>query len=498
MADFAAGLPLSLALRQARERLQGLESQFPTATWLPVLFQNSAMLAPTWQSLQQHPEPPRPLWLRLLLPLGIGTAAAAVAIALRLLGLLQPAELALFDHWLRSRPAELPDGRIVVVEASAADLDRELPGDLQSGQSLSDKTQEQLLEKLLAYEPAFIGWDIYRNFKTERPRLEQRLAETDNLITICKFADPDPKATAFKGYVQAPEIPESDLPTRVGFSDGPEDPDRKHRIQLLYSDPDSTCPARYSLSSILGFSYLQKTEGIELAETSAQDGYTWRWGNVAIAPIGGTGTGKFNQFQPYGPYARADVRGHQIWLNYRSSHPSGDSKRKASPIETFKRFTVADVLEGKPAKTEIENKIVLVGITGTGLTFTGADMATTPFRDQNGAALAIPGVYIQAQMTSQIISAALDGRKLLRALPWALDLLLVWIAVLPLLAFLYSRSPKWFSIAIAIEILLLYGIAWATFTALGLYLPWIPASLALILGGVASERLNFAKERPAK
>jgi len=40
---------LYLAMRNAREKLQELEDEFPAASWLPVIFQNPAVLAPTWQ-----------------------------------------------------------------------------------------------------------------------------------------------------------------------------------------------------------------------------------------------------------------------------------------------------------------------------------------------------------------------------------------------------------------------------------------------------------------
>lgn len=49
---FARGLPLHEAVREGRERLQGLESQFPFATWLPVLCQNPASRPLNWESLK--------------------------------------------------------------------------------------------------------------------------------------------------------------------------------------------------------------------------------------------------------------------------------------------------------------------------------------------------------------------------------------------------------------------------------------------------------------
>ncbi len=48
---FARGESLYLAVREARERLQGIEDNFPCATWLPVLCQNPAETPPTWQDL---------------------------------------------------------------------------------------------------------------------------------------------------------------------------------------------------------------------------------------------------------------------------------------------------------------------------------------------------------------------------------------------------------------------------------------------------------------
>ncbi len=42
LAEFSSGRSLYAAVRSARERLQGLEAEFPCATWLPVIFQNPA------------------------------------------------------------------------------------------------------------------------------------------------------------------------------------------------------------------------------------------------------------------------------------------------------------------------------------------------------------------------------------------------------------------------------------------------------------------------
>ncbi|MGB3237829.1 MAG: CHAT domain-containing protein [Geitlerinemataceae cyanobacterium] len=47
---FSGGRSFYLAVREAREKLQGLEDKFPCATWLPTIFQNPAETPPTWSN----------------------------------------------------------------------------------------------------------------------------------------------------------------------------------------------------------------------------------------------------------------------------------------------------------------------------------------------------------------------------------------------------------------------------------------------------------------
>ncbi|MGK7914779.1 MAG: substrate-binding domain-containing protein, partial [Prochloraceae cyanobacterium] len=49
--SFAQGATLYQAVRWARERLKGLESEIPGASWLPVICQNPAVVPPTWSDL---------------------------------------------------------------------------------------------------------------------------------------------------------------------------------------------------------------------------------------------------------------------------------------------------------------------------------------------------------------------------------------------------------------------------------------------------------------
>ncbi|NMG08475.1 CHAT domain-containing protein [Brasilonema sp. UFV-L1] len=55
---FADGKSFYLAVREAREQLQGLENEFPGASWLPVICQNPAELPPRWIDLGGTPRSP--------------------------------------------------------------------------------------------------------------------------------------------------------------------------------------------------------------------------------------------------------------------------------------------------------------------------------------------------------------------------------------------------------------------------------------------------------
>jgi hypothetical protein len=110
--------------------MQGLEDEFPCASWLPVIYQNPAAVPLTWlqsPELQQNfplynrfpqPFPPgvagEPSWL----PVGWLQLSAGGAIA----G--SPAKLGVkkLRSTPRQRPSELPDARILLVGADEEDI----------------------------------------------------------------------------------------------------------------------------------------------------------------------------------------------------------------------------------------------------------------------------------------------------------------------------------------------------------------------------------------
>ena len=54
LTDFSQGKHFYLAVREARERLQGLEGKYPGASWQPIIVQNPGIILPTWLSLMEN------------------------------------------------------------------------------------------------------------------------------------------------------------------------------------------------------------------------------------------------------------------------------------------------------------------------------------------------------------------------------------------------------------------------------------------------------------
>ncbi|NJL79637.1 MAG: CHAT domain-containing protein [Richelia sp. SM2_1_7] len=130
-----------LAVREAGERLQGLEAEFPCASWLPVICQNPTVAPLGWSNSTKKPK--KSNYARLspnkILPV-IFSMSFAIATAIsgaRYLGLLQNWELAAFDYMIVKRPDEGKDQRILIVEITEADVQSQ-SAEQRRGASLSD------------------------------------------------------------------------------------------------------------------------------------------------------------------------------------------------------------------------------------------------------------------------------------------------------------------------------------------------------------------------
>jgi len=461
---FASGESFYQAVRHARERLQGLEDKFPCATWLPVICQNPAEVPPTWQEmmgivklqpLESPPSPPSPppRFARVLFSSMVMTALVC---GFRFFGLMQTQELQAFDQMMRSRPIlrdEGPDSRLLVVTIDDGDLaDQRRNGESLNRSSLSDKSLNRLLEKLQMYKPLAIGLDIYREFPAEPQNLITRLKETKNLIGVCKGGY---EAINNNGTEPPPEIPKE----RLGFSDFISDSDERDpngvvRRFLLFMNQEATslCPASYALSVRLAFQYLATTKGIQPKFTSDGD---LQLGSTIFHRLG----------SHIGGYQGIDANGGQILLNYRSS------------MNIAEQVTLRQFLSGQINPSAVKDRIVLIGVTAKG---DFRDEWSTPYGTQLDQQLS--GVLVHAHMTSQILSAVLDQRPLLRT--WSPWVEVVWIwgwSVVGGVFVWQMRSPLQFMLLVVGVISgVLYVLCFGLLIQ-GYWVPFVPSAIALVM-----------------
>lgn len=458
---FARGDSSYLAVREARERLQGLENQFPCATWLPVICQNPAQIPLTWSKLCVNADNAtassdkithfrslrilNKLGLSFILPISL--IITALLMGIRYLGVLQPLELKAFDQLMQMRPLEKPDSRLLVVTITEENV-RSQQSEKPRG-SLSDKYLAQLLAKLEPHQPAVIGLDIYRDYPVEKsyPELAKRMQTSDRLVTVCKVSNPQ---TGKSGVAPPPEVSQDNL----GFSDIVLDEDnvvRRHNLALT-PPISSPCHASYALSVQLALRYLYN-KGIKLQFTSLG---AWQLGKLKFKPLEAHA----------GAYQGIDALGHQILLNYRFS---------PSPQAIAPKITLGQLLEAKLNTAAVKDRIILIGTTAESF----RDYSLTPYTIQ-GKPQTIPGVILQAQMVSQLLSAALDGRPLLWS--WSIWGETIWVwgwSVIGGLIAWYVRRPSYLLLGVGVGFLVLYGSAIVLLSLLGCLIPLVPTALVL-------------------
>lgn len=480
---FAAGESLYLAERHARERLQGLEHQFPCASWLPIIYQHPLVTPPDWFSLRGNTaqatapadlvyisRPPSPqistrkrLVMSNLQVLGLSLSVALLVMIVRFVGLLQPLELNAYDHLMRSRPIETIDDRILVVEVTQDDVNQ------RGGYPLDDATLAQAVDILQPFSPVAIALDMHRH----RPRgngrqaLIQQFQRHPNLFTVCAFDQPD------QDYAPPPELSPDQLITQVGFSNlvidaNPAQPltvssigqlvpidGSAVRRHLLSYEPDlaptrSPCITPYSLSFQLGHRFMQAKGIAPIVVTGRDD---WKLGSVVFHPLPHRFSG----------YQSLEGDSTQIMLNYRTAQPG-------------QKVSLNQVLQGDVNADIVTDRIVLVGYTAS----VARDAVETPLGSMSG-------VWVHAHMVSQLLSSVLDGRPLIWALPhwralqWGDGLwIIIWSLISGLLARRLLRSPILVGLMIAGLVGGLYYICLMALNQGG-WLPIIPTAMSVFL-----------------
>jgi CHASE2 domain-containing sensor protein len=475
LSAFAGGQSLYLAEREARLRLQGLEDEFPGASWLPAIFQNPATEPFTWCRDRPTHKPDRSLQTVLLVSL----AVTSLIIGVRQLGILQPWELQAFDRFMQLRTQEKQDSRLLIVTVTEEDF--QLPEQKLRKGSLSDLALTRLLKKLVPMKPRAIGLDIYRDFpvSSHQKELSNYLNRNDNFFAICKASD---RQSGQPGISPPPEVP----PERLGFSDIIKDSDgilRRHLI-AIQPVPTSPCTTPYALSAQLAFQYLAK-EGFTAKYTATGE---LQLGNVIFkrlpAPRKESLTNAFFEYlQAHrGAYQQVDAWGYQILLNYRSHR---------SPEELAPTVTLKQVLAGEIDPATVSDRIVLIGVTAP----SANDLLSTPYSTGGETHHQMPGVIAQAQMVSQILSAVLEGRPLLSVWAFWQEILWIWSWSLVGGIVVWRCRPQRYLVLVGGVVV---GILWVFSLGLfvqGLWIPFVPSVLAV---GLTGGSLIFYWARPQK
>jgi adenylate cyclase len=388
-------------------------------------------------------------WLRRPASIGIGIGLIAfMAIAgLRLVGALQPMELAAYDLYLNSRNnAAWREDRVAVVLINDDDIRR------QGRWPLPDNTLADVVQKLAAAQPSAIGFDLYRDLPVApgTEHFEQVVTANGQVYFVMKFGGRNTARVS-----APPSLANSD---RVGFADLLVDPGGFVRRGLLFLDDGKT--VGYAFALRLALPYLAE-HGITPAAGHPNPD-DMRLGAVTLHPM------EAND----GPYVRADAAGYQFPLDYKGG------------ASAFRTFSLTDVLEGRVPAEALRERIVLVGVSADSV----KDFFLTPFNQRHTDLAGTPGVLVHAHAVSQLLRAGLDGESPLTFVPtWAGYLgMLVWSLVAVATA-LRVRVLTVFAVLAALETLALMGGSYAAFLA-GWWIPVVP--LALV--GVASASLSIA------
>lgn len=377
---------------------------------------------------------------------GVAIATPSVTLLVflvRAAGLLQAWEWQAYDQLMRWRPSA-SDDRIVIVGIDEADV-RDF------GQAiLPDGVYAEVIDTIADSEPRAIGLDIYRNVPVApgTAQLEETLRTTLNVIGVRKVAgeadreltEGNPVLTEL-GQIGANDIVvDADNTVRRGFlqinaATGEQLPSFALYLALLYLDADGV--------------------GVEMLDADR-----WQLGEAVFSPF------ETND----GGYVRTDAGGYQTLINYR-----GGSK-------LFKTVPLRQVLSGEVEGEVFRDRIVLIGSTGRSF----KDYFYVP---HSSDLLSLPdpmaGVEIHANITSQIISAALEGRPLIRSWPEAIEGLwiFVWATLGAALTWQFrnpsKRLPVEMIISLSLASIVLAALAFGAFL-IGWWIPIVPPMLALV------------------
>jgi CHASE2 domain-containing sensor protein/two-component sensor histidine kinase len=382
---------------------------------------------------------------------GIGVLPGLLMIGLvvcaRLTGLLQVVELRTLDLFLRWRPTEPIDERIVIVRIDRSDVQAI------GNYPIPDEEIAQLLERLQQYTPAAIGLNIRREVPVEpgHAQLQAVFAAHETFIAIERVLPPKIRP------------PRGLNPAQVGFDDYPYDADLSVRRQYLGIPTDEGY--KFSLSLRLADAYLKQkgfTLGNGLRDENAMRFYSEEMGSTELPLV----------YTHSGSYVGIDDGGVQVLLNYRSNP------------HAFRTLSLQDIKTNNFDPDWLRDRIIIIGLTDPDFS---DKVKVFAISDRDLSDQRISGVEFQAHAVSQITSAVLDGRPLLKSWYDFAEYLwiIAWGGVSIYFSYRRQRSPVQHFVELILVGLSLLGTSAILLLVWGWWIPIIPPLLALALGDVA-------------
>ncbi|PAX51248.1 CHASE2 domain-containing protein, partial [Brunnivagina elsteri] len=369
-----------------------------------------------------------------------------------MLGCFQLLEWSVLEQFFAIRPQITIDERILIVTVDEEDITK-------SGKPvIPDGVLADAIKKINNKKPAAIGMDFYRDLPVQpgHPELVEVMKGTPNLIGVKKLAGEK---------VAAPSIlAESD---RIALSDVIYDSDGKVRRALLTLE-DEKGKFYEGLATRLSLIYLE-SKGIKLEQVDGSE-TVLRLGKARFVPLQ-----KNHEFN----YGAADVGGYQIFLDFHGYK------------EKFETVKLRDLLSNQVSAEKIRDRIVFIG----SIAESSNDFHFVGFRrswkDENDK---MAGVIVHANITSQILNAAINGKPLLRG--WSVSNTWLWVLCWSIIGSGVSlyllrvrASRKTIPGLLVVGIILTTGIiVVCSYTAfiLGWWIPSVSPILALLLSAIAT------------
>jgi CHASE2 domain-containing sensor protein len=361
----------------------------------------------------------------LSIPLITSVVLAGGIYGIKMLGGLESAELAAYDLAVRSRKAEGPDPRILIIGITAKDV-------VKYKYPIPNSVLVQALKKLTEGEAMAVGVDLVKD-TAEGEILEIFKSDQNTVFSICSHGS--------KGVEALKSPPDVDPFTKVGYIDIPVDSDGvNRRVSLLdgTKDPLANCQSPVALPVLLADTYLSTKHnmigelnpetgkysiGTIVPEAKTPDNNNEATTPSSNSPAPASSSSSQAPASPsssqapasllvkgsemavpqltssFGGYGKTEITGYPIMLNYRD------------PDKVAEIVSLEDFLAGKA--TSIKDRIVLIGTTDPA----AQDVKRTPYSAGLAEHSTMPGVKVLAQATSQLLSFAVDKRPLIKSWP---------------------------------------------------------------------------------